>query len=244
MLGILPRPASLEMGMGRDGEGEPPHCSHPAALVMLVLTLGGGEGLWGEQLCRGGGTGCPQGERVQPPGAPWQGLSLSCSKAVASALPSQHPTAPPPPSLINIAGKNKTKQSKYLIRSREPRRALPPSVSSASRSQQLPSPNEPECSRDRWRRQPPQRGQVCHVPLLCCAGAGAQPPVPPQGHQPQPPSSSCPVSPPLCPLRLPGGTRALLRRSRPFSCCYTGHELCRASAGGWGLPRGCRTGRA
>lgn len=98
-----------------------------------------------------------------------------CPRFPAQPLPllfppsiQQHPLASSPhlptPSLINIAGKNKTKQSKYLIRSREPQRALPPSVSSSSRSQQLLGPNEPECNRDRWQRQPLQRGQVCHIP--------------------------------------------------------------------------------
>lgn len=157
---------------------------------------------------------------------------------------------PPPPSLINIAGKNKTKQSKYLIRSREPRRALPPSVSSASRSQQLPGPNEPECSRDRWRRQPPQRGQVHHVPPrpVLRRSRVLAPHPPPKGCLPSSSSSSsCPAFPllrPLCPLGLPGGTWALLLQcSRPSSCCHMGHELSRASAPGWGLPWGCGMGR-
>lgn len=128
---------------------------------------------------------------MNPSGMPRQGLSPFSSSAIASAFPSQHHTAPPcspphTPSLINIAGKNKTKQSKYLIRSREPQRALPPSVSSSSRSQQLPGPNEPECNGDRWQRQPPQRGQLCHIP--CAAPELRLGP-------PAPPRAACPPHP-------------------------------------------------
>lgn len=62
------------------------------------------------------------------------------------------------------------------------------------------------------------------------------------------PSSSfpCPAFPvlhPLCPLRLPGGMRALLlQRScrHPLFCCHTGHKICQASAPGWGQDVACK----
>lgn len=123
---------------------------------------------------------------VQPHGVPTSSQSQPL-------LFSQHLTAPSLPPLINRARKkktqNKTKQSKYLIRSREPRGTLPPpasSVSSASRSQQLPSPNEPECSRDRWPRQPLHTDQASVSSPHTGPELGLSPPAPPTPAHPSP----------------------------------------------------------